>query len=264
VFSLKAYSTLIRLEATSPMSGGVLYFLARYLIRLIRTLLLLSIWRVIFTQSPEADPDQLNQVLQYTLLAAIFWQQIDVQTTASTTFWEGTASSRYLRPLSVFGQYMAETIGKWIPGIFIFSLPVLLLSPVMGIDLRPPDTATLMWFLVSLSAGIISGFAMDFILTGCMVFLGNAHYMAIQIRRAFTVLLSGALIPLTLLPFGIGQVLAWLPFASMASAPLSIYTGSSENVTQTILLQIGWSVILWILALYIWKKNRQKMVIFGG
>jgi ABC-2 type transport system permease protein len=261
---VKAYGKLIQLEATSPMSGGILYFLSGYVVRFIRTLLLLSIWRVVLSQTSTTTPGQLDEVLRYTLLAAIFWQQIDVETTASLTFWEGTASSRYLRPLSIFGQYISETIGKWIPGLLFFSVPVLLLSPVLGIDMWPSSAATLCLFIISLFAGILSGFAMDFILTGVMMYLGNANYIAAQIRAAITMFLSGALIPLYLLPFGIGNVLEWLPFATMASAPLSIYTGTAENVTWIILLQLGWCIILWIVAAYIWKKNRQKLVIFGG
>jgi ABC-2 type transport system permease protein len=264
LFNLKAYGKLIQLEAISPMSGGVLYFLSGYIIRLVRTLLLLAIWKAVFSYSNGAAPGQLVEVLRYTLLAAILWEQVDVQTTASLTFWEGTAFSRFLRPLSVFGQYIAETLGKWIPGLLFFSIPVLLLSPLLGIDIRPINAPTLFLFIESLIIGILSGFAMDFILTGVMVYLGNAHYIASQIRAALTLLFSGALIPLYLMPFGIGRVLGWLPFATMASAPLSIYTGTAENVMQVVLLQLGWCVILWLTAMYIWKKNRQKLVIFGG
>ena len=264
MLNLKAYGKLIQLEATSPMSGGVIYFLSGYFVRLVRTLLLLAIWKAVFSYSSSAAPGELNQVLRYTLLAAILWEQVDVQTTASLTFWEGTASSRFLRPLSVFGQYIAETIGKWIPGLMFFSIPMLLLSPLLGINMRPISSATLFLFTGSLIIGILSGFAMDFILTGVMVYLGNAYYIAYQIRAALTVLLSGALIPLALLPFGIGRVLEWLPFAAVASAPLSIYTGTAENVAQIVLLQIIWCIILWTAAAYIWNKSRQKLVIFGG
>jgi len=260
--NIKAYSRLIRLEATSPMSGGILYFLGGYFVRLARTLLLLSIWRAVLPQSNTAD--QLNQVLQYTLLAGIFWQQIDVVTTASTTFWEGTASVRFLRPLNVFGQYMSETIGKWIPGLLFFSIPLLLLSPVLGVDLQPLSLTTLCLFAGSLLLGIMSGFALDFILTGLMVYMGNANYIAVQIRNALTMLLSGALIPLYLLPFGIGKILEWLPFATMAAAPLSIYTNTTGNVWRMIFLQVSWCIVLWILASAIWKMNRQKLAVFGG
>jgi ABC-2 type transport system permease protein len=199
MLNFRAYGRLVKLEATSPMSGGVLYFLSGYFIRFIRTLLLLSIWRIVIPQSDGATTNQLDEVLRYTLLAAIFWQQVDVQTTASTTFWEGTASSRFIRPLSVFGQYIAETIGKWIPGLIFFSIPVLLLSPILGIDMRPMSSTILSLFIGSLCLGILSGFAMDFILTGLiMAYLGNANYIATQIRLALTMLLSGALIPLYL------------------------------------------------------------------
>ena len=127
IVNLKSYIRLARLEATSPMTGGIFYFLSGYFVRLVRTLLLLSIWRAVLPQTSEAG--QLDQVLRYTLLAGVFWQQVDVETTASRTFWEGSASSRFLRPLNVFGQYMAETIGKWVPGLLFFSVPLLLVSP---------------------------------------------------------------------------------------------------------------------------------------
>jgi ABC-2 type transport system permease protein len=262
IFNMQAYGRLTRLEATSPISGGVLYFLGGYFVRFARTLLLLSIWRTIF--STAGNPEELDAVLRYTMMAAIFWQQVDVTTTASTTYWEGNAASRFLRPLNIFGQYIAETVGKWIPGLLLSGLPLLLLTPVLGVDLRPANPTTLLAFIVSLVLGMACGFAMDFILAGFMVFLGNAHYIAHQIRAAFVILLSGALIPLHLLPFGIGEVFKWLPFATMASTLLSIYAGTAGNAAQLILLQLGWAVILWVLASLIWRKNRQKLVVFGG
>ena len=262
IFNMRAYGRLTRLEATAPVSGGVLYFLGGYFVRFARTLLLLSIWRTIF--STAGNPEELDAVLRYTMLAAIFWQQVDVRTTASTTYWEGNAASRFLRPLNIFGQYIAETVGKWIPGLLLSGLPLVLLTPMLRVDLRPADSATLLAFVFSLVLGMACGFAMDFILAGVMVFLGNAHYIAHQIRAAFMLLLSGALIPLHLLPFGIGGVLEWLPFATMASAPLSIYAGTAGDVARILLLQLGWGVILWILAVFTWRKNRQKLVVFGG
>ena len=105
---------------------------------------------------------------------------------------------------------------------------------------------------------------MDFVLTGIAVFLSSVQYPIFQIKAALTLFLSGALIPLSLLPFGIGRVLEWLPFAAMASAPLSIYTGTAENVVRILLLQLGWCIILWLAALLVWNKNRQRLVVFGG
>lgn len=253
----------MQIECTAPMDGGILYFLGGYFIRLLRMFLLLGVWRSIFVYSTEFSDEQVKSVLQYTLLASAFYQQMDVQTTASTTFWEGTVSSRYLRPVGVFGQYIAETVGRWLPGILFFTVPVLVLSPVFGMDIRPQSPVQPVLFVGSLLLGVIAGFAMDFIFTGFMVLLGNMHYAATQIRKAVTVLLSGALIPLYIMPWGLGYVLEWLPFASMASAPLQIYTGTGDPV-RLMALQAIWGIILWVCAAWIWQKNRQRLVIFGG
>lgn len=260
---LKPYLKTIRMEATAPMDGGLFYFLGGYVIRFIRLFLLLGIWRSVFTYSGELSTEQAKTVLQYTLLASAFYQQLDVVTTASITFWEGTVSSRYLRPVSIFGQYIAETIGRWMPGLLLFTIPVLFTAPLFGVTLETRNLAAILFAVVSLLLGMMIGFAMDFIFTGIMVILGNMHYHAYRLRAAVTVLLSGALIPLYLFPWGLGKILGWLPFASMASAPLQIYTGTG-NVTEIILLQGVWCAILWFTAVVVWQKNRQRLVIFGG
>ena len=54
-------------------------------------------------------------------------------------------------------------------------------------------------------------------------------------------MLSGAVIPLALLPWGLGDVLEWLPFASLAWAPLSIYTGIGD-APRLIALQVFWAL----------------------
>jgi ABC-2 type transport system permease protein len=84
-----------------------------------------------------------------------------------------------------------------------------------------------------------------------------------QIRNALTTLLSGALLPLALLPPAVGALFGWLPFASMASAPLQIYIGTG-NWLNLVALQICWSLVLWPLAHWLWQIGRERMVAYGG
>ncbi|MBI1930548.1 hypothetical protein HYR99_40670, partial [Candidatus Poribacteria bacterium] len=58
-------------------------------------------------------------------------------------------------------------------------------------------------------------------------------------------------------------VFAWLPFASMASAPLHIYTGTGDAF-RLIAVQAGWSVILWPVASWLWRFQRERLVSHGG
>ena len=78
-----------------------------------------------------------------------------------------------------------------------------------------------------------------------------------------SVLLSGAVIPLALMPWGIGGVLGYLPFAALASAPLRIYTGTGDAVSL-LALQAGWAAVLWLLAHLMWNANRERLVTHGG
>jgi ABC-2 type transport system permease protein len=96
-----------------------------------------------------------------------------------------------------------------------------------------------------------------------LVILALPLWSMLQIRRAVTTLLSGALIPLALLPAGVGAVFAWLPFASIASAPLQIYVGAGAAF-ELIALQAGWAVILWPVAGWLWQRSRERMIAYGG
>ena len=85
-------------------------------------------------------------------------------------------------------------------------------------------------FLPSLILAISVGLALDFILSGLMIYLEHSIYAAIRVRMAVTTLLSGAVLPLALLPWGLGAIFEWLPFAATASVPLRIYTGTGDPV----------------------------------
>ena len=82
-------------------------------------------------------------------------------------------------------------------------------------------------------------------------------------RGAITGVLAGAVLPLSLMPWGLGNVLELLPFASLAWAPLAIYTGAGEPL-RLFALQAFWSVALWPMALWLWRANREKVVGYGG
>jgi ABC-type uncharacterized transport system permease subunit len=74
--------------------------------------------------------------------------------------------------------------------------------------------------------------------------------------------LSGVLLPLALLPWGLGTIFDYLPFAATASTPLRIYVGT--GAAPLLLVQLGWSILLWPLALWLWAANRERVVGYGG
>jgi ABC-2 type transport system permease protein len=120
-----------------------------------------------------------------------------------------------------------------------------------------------MLFLVSLLLGVSVGLALDYISGAIAVRMEMPPFMIESARRAVGGVLSGAIIPFTLMPWSLGKALMWTPFASLGSAPLQIYIGRG-NAAQLLALQAFWSVVLWPIATRLWASSREKMVTYGG
>ena len=118
-------------------------------------------------------------------------------------------------------------------------------------------------FGLSLLLGIALGVALDFVFGACTVMLGESVWLISVVRTALEGLLSGAIIPLALLPGALPTVLGWLPFASTASAPMRLFTGTG-TLWPLLPLQAGWLVAISALALWLWRRARERVVGMGG
>jgi ABC-2 type transport system permease protein len=249
--------------AASSYVGDSPLFLIDYLLRLLRVVVLLALWRTILVGRGAVSGMTLDAVLTYTLIAEVFAGQLSPRTELDTALWSGSIVGRMTQPLSMFGQFTAELSGRWLFEFGVFSLPLLLCAPLLGVDPRPASLGAAGLFVVSLALAISVGLAIEFVFGGLLVLLALPLWAVSQMRSAITTLLSGALVPLALLPPAVGALIAWLPFAAMASAPLRIYTGTGEPL-GLLALQVGWSLLLWPLAGWMWRAGRERMVAYGG
>lgn len=249
--------------AASSYIGDSPLFLIDYLLRLLRVLVLLALWRTILAAKGPTSGMTLETVLTYTLVAEIFAGQFAPRTSLDMALWNGAIAGRLLQPLGVFSQFTAELFGTWLFEFAVFSLPLLACAPLLGVNPLPASWSAAGLFAISLALAISVGLAIEFVFGGLLVLLRMPLWAVAQIRAAITTLLSGALVPLALLPAGVGAAFAWLPFAAMASAPLRIYTGTGEPL-GLLALQAGWALLLWPLAHWLWRAGRERMVAYGG
>lgn len=257
-----------RFAATANMTatlgiGENLLVLARYVLQILQVLLLLAIWRVLFAGRGEVGGLALSQVLTYTVIAAAFSDQIEARTRLSWSIWEGTVNTRLLRPVPVFADYLAESVGSWVFRLLTFSLPVLLIAPLLGVRTLPAGPRAGALFCLSLLLAVAVGVAIDFLWGTLVVWIDQSLWSIEMSRSSLASFLGGAVIPLPLLPWGIGDLLGLLPFASMASAPLLIFVGY-EGPERLLLLQVLWAVTLWIGAVGAWRASAPRMVSHGG
>jgi ABC-2 type transport system permease protein len=249
--------------AAASLVGDSKLFLIDYLLRLLRVGLLLSIWRTLFAGRTEVGGMTLPAVLTYSLVAEAFAEPLNARTDLPDYFWNGTITTRFLRPMSLFGQFGAEACGKWAMGFCLFSFPLLLLAPLLGVNPLPVTASAGLYFVISLVLAVSVGMALEAGFVAIGIWSQMPIWAIDRVRGALTALLSGALIPLALLPFHLGRAFEWLPFASMASAPMRLYTGTGDPV-QMIGLQLVWCAVLWPLAYRLWGASRERMVSYGG
>ncbi len=250
------------MEAGGHVNDSVL-FLADYLLRFLRVAVLLGLWRVILAGRGPVSGMTLGAVLTYTLVSEIFAEQLYARTYIEYMLWEGCLINLLLRPMRLVPALVSTSLGRWLAGFVFCSAPLLVTAPMLGVDPLPASLAAGLMFMPSLLLAITLGLAVDFLFAALMVNLSAGPWIVAYIRDAATSLLSGSLLPLALLPWGLGRVFGWLPFASMASAPLRIYTGTGDP-RLLMSVQAGWALVLWPLAAWTWRASREKLVSQGG
>jgi ABC-2 type transport system permease protein len=259
---VRPYLSTAMMGATEGVGEHPLMLLDRS-IALLRVAIVVLVWQAIL-RSPHAPHDPpASGVLTYIVLAQVLALQLNARSEVLTAVWDGTVATRLLRPMSAFGDYIAEMAGRWGLHWVTFSLPALALALLLHVRVVPASATRAAAFLVSLVLSIAVGTAVDFLFALLVVRSSENMWSFRMARDALVPVLSGAVIPLSLLPWSIGSTLAWLPFASMVAAPLRIYTGDGD-VARLLGLQAAWAVVLWLVTRRCWTRNASRMVSFGG
>ena len=169
-------------------------------------------------------------VLTYTLISEVFSGQLSLNTSLDDALWRGNIANRYLRPAGVYGQFMAEMLGTGLPDLLLFSLPLLCLAPLLGVNPLPVSAAAALLFVCGLTLALLIGAALAFIFASVMVLLEQSVYALMQIRNAVSVLLSGAVIPLALMPWGIAA--SWTSASATTCCTSAAASGAVSWITR--------------------------------
>lgn len=259
---LRKYWLIAVLEASSAVGDDSLFIL-QFVFRFLRVVVLLSLWQTVFANPNTVAELTLPSLLTYTLIQEVFAEQLLPHTDIEWAMHDGGIALRFLQPLSLVSQFVSQMLGRWVLGLGLFSVPLLLIAPWLGVNPLPASLPAAGLFLLSLLLTIAVGVALEFGFAALISYLEGSAYIVGRIRTALTLLLSGAVIPLALMPWGLGNILQWLPFASTASAPLQIYIGVG-NPALLLARQAVWAVILWLTTTWLWNINREKLTSYGG
>lgn len=256
---MKQFFATARMRIKESSTFGAVNLLGNYLLQAAGTFAMLLIWRQLADANGDLGGMTLAQLTTFTLLTAMLRPMLDVRTPISSWLHEGVLLGLYQRPMGILKQLTAMTLGGWCTHLALLSLPLALLTPLLGGFLTPRCG----WFYLSLPLAVAQGFCVDFLFGCLIVWASNMNWQIECLRRALTGLLTGAVIPFALLPGRLGEVLSLSPLGTLAGASLSLFVGTGDPA-MLIPAQLLWTALLLPLSLYCFQRSTERMISYGG
>ena len=225
------------------------------------------VWITLYTQRPGAFGVTLQQMVTYGVLSMaienLFYTgpQYYMAQQVST----GAIDGDLLKPLDFHFHMLARSIGETTFRMTVMVIPAFLVGYFL-LDLRLPATSQAGFlFIPALLLGFLINFHLDFLLGAVGLVTLEVHSID-WVFHAATPFFSGQFVPLWLFPGLLGRVADILPFRSIFSTPLSIYTGvlSGSAIAGAIGFQLLWLAILSIMSRWLWERVQLRIVSQGG
>ena len=224
-------------------------------------------WRALYTGRNVVDGVNIGSMQTYIIITSALSVLLitNVERRIGLSVEKGSVATDMMKPISLFGMFLAEDIGNIIALIFQNMLPILIIGSLM---IRVPvmeDVRNLPMFIVS----VVESFLINWLIAalfGMMAFKTINNNALIQVKKHLIRLLSGSIIPIWFFPESVAKVLSALPFMYIYQLPLSIYIGrgSRAEMISQMCIQFIWLVILSALFLYVQIRITRKVMVQGG
>ncbi len=147
----------------------------------------------------------------------------------------------------------------------IFLPPILLvmwLRPDVQYNLSP---AALLAFLASLALAYGLTFSMQTAIALLAFWISHAEPL-VTFWYQLRILFSGYLVPLSLFPPALTEVILWLPFRFTLSLPLEIITGKlpPSEWGAALLVALAWNVVFFVVMEIIWQRGLRVYAAYGA
>jgi ABC-2 type transport system permease protein len=224
-----------------------------------------SVWEAVYAGRSEVDGVSAQTLLVYLTIAALGGWFLPNATAWSIQerVLSGDIALDLVRPFNFLKQVFALDVGDaWgaAPTLVVFVPAALLVGA-----LDPPSLVNGVLYLVSFALGFLvsSLIGMHIGLLAFWLQQVNGIRVIVALSSGF---LSGALVPLWLMPDGVRLVFQFLPFQALAFLPASIYSGqvSGQDALEPLAIQTLWVGILLVTVRWIWARAQDRIVIHGG
>ena len=243
-----------------------IWFWVGLVLSVISMAILVFFWKAVYGDTSEIAGLQLNQTLQYILLAFIFrpLTDNDLVWDFGSNLREGTIVHHLLRPINFQGMNYAQNLGTLVTRLTL-NIPMAVVA-VLLFGLRfPHDIATWAAFLVSAMLGFTVMFFFNWFLA-CFTFYTTEIWGLGVLIEGMTFFLSGALVPIVMMPARLQNIVMAVPFAQALGVPISLLTGITplSDAPQVWLTQIIWIFAMWLISTLFFRVAVRKITVQGG
>ncbi len=236
----------------------------------VRSLLVIAtsyFWFAVYGTQGNTSGVSKEQMLTYAIISAVLSCILtaNVEDRVIESVREGNIAMDMLKPVNVFGMYLAEDIGSIVVSLFQYAMPVLLIGSLVIHIPVPSSGLNFLLFIVS----TVLSFFINWLITASFSMI-SFFVISIgplqQIKINLIQILSGSIVPLWFFPDAIQTVLRFLPFMYLYQLPLSIYIGKLklEETIRLLGIQVVWIVILYGVFKAIQKKVFSNILVQGG
>jgi ABC-2 type transport system permease protein len=262
--TVRAVPTLLRVGVAETVA-----YRAEFLVWILTTtqpLVMLGLWTSVGREGPFQGYTEAGFVAYY--LSVLIVRNL----TGSWVGWQlseeirtGAMSMRLLRPIHPFIAFATSHLAA-IPFRTIIALPVAVILLISsGGSTLATDPVQLALIVPSIAMAWLITFAILFGIGSLGFFFTKTIAIADVYFTLFS-LLSGYLLPLSLLPGWIATWASYTPFPSLLSTPVLLMTKSlpGAELARLLAVQAGWAVGLVALALVVWRAGVRRYEEVGG
>lgn len=224
-------------------------------------------WIAVYGTKGSAQGVSRESMLTYAIMSAFIGSLFtsDVQERTIQSIRKGSIALDMLKPVSLFGIFLAEDVGGILVALFQRAIPLLLLA-CLFIQVPVPAAG---WYLPLFLISFGLSYAINWLIAamfGMWAFTAISIRPLLSVKNHLVIMLSGSLIPLWFFPDWLRHILELLPFPYIYQLPLSIFIGRYDY--GTVLYQMGiqlvWTGILFFVFIWLKRRATSRVMIQGG
>jgi ABC-2 type transport system permease protein len=228
--------------------------------------ILVFFWRAIYADTSTISGLGLDQTIRYILLAFIF-----MPLTANDLVWdfgsnlrEGLIIHHLLRPVNFQAMHYAQALGGLVTRLVLQSPMLVVAVLLFGLKL-PTDLTTWLAFIVSAILGFTVMFFFNWFLA-CFTFYTTEIWGLGVLIEGMNFFLSGALVPLVMMPGWLQSIVLSFPFAQALAVPIGLLTGITplSNAPHAWFIQVLWIIGMWVISTLFFRVAVRKITVQGG